>query len=791
MRTSARHSVGVFLFALLVCLLWGRLFNARSQPAQTEEVNLASLDNGGAVVFVSTYLLGSQVPRHLIDGRTDSAGWASASVPPPHDLVFAFRGACLAEVRRLVIHPKGAQPPETWAKEFKIEVSQTSPFRDFQTVGAFTLKPEPAHQTFALPQPVLARFVKLRILSNYGGAATQLGEVQIIGPRPPAPAPNQEADCATANDNASASALGPADEQEKESNDTSDTANPLRLGRVLAGATQNPGDTDFYRLRLPPGGRRIVNLSLRALPYVRASVDLLDGQGRPLKSFRAAGALGREAAFSWQLDAGGYFVRLSQPPTAVVLVVDNSGSLQGQEQNLRRAVEQYVAHVTANEKVALLRFSTGVEKLSNFSSDRETLRRAAAKTSNVSGNTALNAAVVQALDLLQTAEGDKAIILFTDGADNSSKDKYSEMWRRLQAEGVRLYAIGLGRDLLAPQEIGSTGRDLLRHLALATNGRSYFTADAKQLEQLYMQISQEINAATRYQLVARAPAGEGRLQVVGQGERLPAEVAQRRVELIFDSSGSMRGLVQGRPKIDVAKEAMVNIIGGLPDDIEVGLRLFGHRRKGDCADTELALPFAKIDKPRLVETVRAVNALGTTPLAGALKLVAQDLAGVAGETTLIVVTDGQEECGGNPLAEVKELNRRGIKVNLQVIGFAVGGAAAQQLRGLARAGNGQFYQAANAEELARSLRSAFSARYEVRDAAGEAVSGGALDAGPLALPEGVYRVVVAANPPLEVREVRVLKNQTTQVVVTKEGTKITTETRVLGPVAAPRRIGRS
>ena len=127
----------------------------------------------------------------------------------------------------------------------------------------------------------------------------------------------------------------------------------------------------------------------------------------------------------------------------------------------------------------------------------------------------------------------------------------------------------------------------------------------------------------------------------------------------------MKRKLGGRMMIDIAKDAMVQIIEGLPDDLQVALRVYGHRiregQPGDCQDSELVFPFAKLDKPRLLERVRAIQALGTTPIAYSLQQVARDFGAAPGEKMVILVTDGKEECGGNPSAVVSELLAKGFK----------------------------------------------------------------------------------------------------------------------------------
>ena len=52
---------------------------------------------------------------------------------------------------------------------------------------------------------------------------------------------------------------------------------------------------------------------------------------------------------------------------------------------------------------------------------------------------------------------------------------------------------------------------------------------------------------------------------------------------ILDASGSMWGQVEGKAKIDIAKEVLAGLIMDLPEGLNVGLVAYGHRRKGACA----------------------------------------------------------------------------------------------------------------------------------------------------------------------------------------------------------------
>ena len=159
-------------------------------PEAQDVKNLAALAEGGRLVFFSSQYDNTQwKAEHLLDGAADK-GWAGQS-NGAQSVVIAFKNNELAEIHDVIINPYTKEDSSTWAKDVEIQVSTTYPFRDFRSVGTFTLKNEGRDQAFSFPQPTAARYVKIRFLSNYGGAYMEAGEVQVMGrllpQAPPAP----------------------------------------------------------------------------------------------------------------------------------------------------------------------------------------------------------------------------------------------------------------------------------------------------------------------------------------------------------------------------------------------------------------------------------------------------------------------------------------------------------------------------------------------------------------------------------------------------------------------------
>ena len=168
---------------------------------------------------------------------------------------------------------------------------------------------------------------------------------------------------------------------------------------------------------------------------------------------------------------------------------------------------------------------------------------------------------------------------------------------------------------------------------------------------------------------------------------------------ILDASGSMWGRIDDVAKIEIAKQVMTGIIQNLSTESNVGLVAYGHRRKGDCTDVEELAPIAPLQKDLLIEKISNIKPKGMTPITFSIKTTAQKLKSAEQETTIILVSDGQETCNADPCALVRQLKESGLKFVMHVIGFDVTDAERVQLECVARAGGGAYYTAKNAEEF--------------------------------------------------------------------------------------------
>ena len=131
---------------------------------------------------------------------------------------------------------------------------------------------------------------------------------------------------------------------------------------------------------------------------------------------------------------------------------------------------------------------------------------------------------------------------------------------------------------------------------------------------------------------------------------------------IFDASGSMFGKLGDEVKISVAKRVLTNLINDLPDTVNLGLMYFGNKIKGrDCVRFPVKIQLGAKDK--VIKEIQALDPGGLTPLAGSLEIAGDYLIKSKLGATIVLITDGKEECGGDPLKAAKKLHEIGINVN--------------------------------------------------------------------------------------------------------------------------------
>jgi len=105
--------------------------------------------------------------------------------------------------------------------------------------------------------------------------------------------------------------------------------------------------------------------------------------------------------------------------------------------------------------------------------------------------------------------------------------------------------------------------------------------------------------------------------------------------------------------------------------VELALRCYGHQKKfppQDCDDTRLEVPFGKDNGWLIKQKLNKLNPSGTTPIARSLEACAADFPDKNARNIVILITDGKEECGGDPCAVSAALQSKGIILRPFIVG---------------------------------------------------------------------------------------------------------------------------
>jgi len=183
-----------------------------------------------------------------------------------------------------------------------------------------------------------------------------------------------------------------------------------------------------------------------------------------------------------------------------------------------------------------------------------------------------------------------------------------------------------------------------------------------------------------------------------------AQTETTRILFLLDGSGSMWGQWEKEQKIVAAKRLLSNLVDSLGDlpNVEIALRAYGHRSptyKKDCKDTRLEVPFGKHNKDQIITKLKEIVPKGTTPIAYSLSMAAYDFPiGTNTRNIIILITDGIEECKGDPCAVSLALQKKGIILKPFIIGLGIDENFAKELECI-----GNFFNAKTEESFAKII----------------------------------------------------------------------------------------
>jgi Ca-activated chloride channel family protein len=185
----------------------------------------------------------------------------------------------------------------------------------------------------------------------------------------------------------------------------------------------------------------------------------------------------------------------------------------------------------------------------------------------------------------------------------------------------------------------------------------------------------------------------------------PAHAQSGKAMLIVDSSRSMWGQIDGVNKVVHAREALSRFFERQEGAFRLGLMAYGHQEDASCEDFAMLREVGDIDSAVYAGAVNNISPKGSTPITAALDAAAEEMARETGRKHIVLLSDGLDNCEGDPCARARQLAQSVPQMTLHAIGFDKAGKAEelQQLACIAEPSGGVFRFASNRAELDAAL----------------------------------------------------------------------------------------
>ncbi len=149
-----------------------------------------------------------------------------------------------------------------------------------------------------------------------------------------------------------------------------------------------------------------------------------------------------------------------------------------------------------------------------------------------------------------------------------------------------------------------------------------------------------------------------------------------RILIILDCSGSMYSKFGKADRITAAKKILIHLVDSMRKvpNVQLALRCYGHQhaaKEHDCKDSKLEIPFGDNNADEIVSFVKQVKPNGWTPIAYSLTEAASDFPDSKERNVIMLITDGLEECDGDPCAASKALLEKKVTLQPFIIGIGL------------------------------------------------------------------------------------------------------------------------
>ena len=708
-------------------------------------VNVADPEFGGHLVWGRPWVRGSTTDRSMLieDGEAVRLDLRQQG-GEDGELVLGFHHARAARIDAVSLLKLADAPPAAHPSRVTVGVSRISPVGPWESVGEFDLVDDETRFDFAAP--VWARYVRFVFSGQESKRSLRVPDRIAVFEHSV-----QASDPSILGEWGHYDWRGPLEAAEpprfpglsgEPDNRDRASARPLAAGDPAPGRALLDAYASWYRLDVPDGMNRLV-LRMAGNPTLEAAPRLTDADGErvPIYPLKQEPDGHRWEAF---LEPGAaYWLEAYEPPRSVIFSWDTSGSVAAYLPVISNALFNYAQTINpGRDEVNLLPFGHNEPLLANWVGHPYPLQRLLAAYPQDTSSSDAEGTLAAAARAMVGRPGKKAVILLTDAATSTD----SALWPSLIEGEPQVFSMALSMEgAFGGSPISA--QDYMQDWAMVRGGEYQYVTSLALLQMAFDRTVARLKRPVDFEVEVMFEAVEdpapATIEVTAGAGGDP--LARGAVEIILDASGSMLQRMGGTRRIEIARNAIRRTVEEtLPDGIPLALRVYGHREAGVCR-TDLEVPLGPLDKRAFLENVDAIQAinLAKTPIAASLEAVASDLANAEGRRLVILLTDGEETCEGDPAAAIQGLADSGIDVRVNIVGFAIDDAELkQQFRDWAELGGGEYLDAGESGELEAAMRQALRVPFRVVDAAGETTATGFVGGAPVQVPPGGYTVVI-------------------------------------------------
>lgn len=180
-------------------------------------------------------------------------------------------------------------------------------------------------------------------------------------------------------------------------------------------------------------------------------------------------------------------------PVSVGILFDVSGSMSGDKiRKARKALERFINTSHPSDEYFLIAFNSRAQLLMDRTRDGDAILRKLTLVQPKNNTALYDAVYLGAERVTRGAHQKRAMLIISDGQDNSSRYNFGEVRRLLKESDVVTYSVGImgGGDMSS--SLGMQGQSFLDELSAVTGGKSFYPNTDVEMDEIFERIALEL-----------------------------------------------------------------------------------------------------------------------------------------------------------------------------------------------------------------------------------------------------------------------------------------------------------